>query len=433
MSYTPCIIVPGIGQSKVELIDDSGKKVKMAWQLDVDTDKIVKELKGPMLKSIALRNDIGLSRKMAQVLREVVDPIAANDDGTMKNRLRVVSYPQSLADCTEEERSYIYRMVPTQKLTKIIGEDHMYFFAFNSFGEPYEIAKDLNNFIQDVKKEHNCDKVNLIPVSLGGAMSIAYFDAYGSQNDIKRVLYFVGALQGTHVISDLISMNINADKALSLVEFLFPRNTAEMMNKIMKLLPVKVGRKLITSAMETISDTVVRKCPSLWGTVPPEKYPGLSAKYLSDKKFSVLKKKTDRFAKAQKAFPETVLKLKEQGTDFFAIVGYNLPLMPITAPNTLSSDGMINASSASLGATFAPLGEKLSDSGDYISPDGTVDASTSILPDTVWYFRDQQHDATAYNDTALEVAAHVLSDDSFTSVYSDPALPRYGAAQDNRR
>ena len=432
--FTPCVIIPGIGQSMVELVDENGKKIKMAWQLDVDTDMIVKELKAPLLKSIALRNDVGLTKKMKSVIADVVDPIATNIDGTMKNRVRVVDYPQSLAECTEKERNYIYRMVPMQRLSKIIGEENMYFFAYNSFGEPYETAKDLNNFIQKIKAERNCDKVNIVPVSMGGAVSIAYFDAYGKQNDINRVMYFVAALQGTPVISDLMSLNIKADKALSLVEFLFPRKAAEMLRKVLSLLPKKVGDKLMYSAIEGILEPAILRCPSLWSTIPPETYEKLSKKHLSDKKYSVLKEKTDRFYKAQKNFPEYISTLQEQGTEFFAVVGYNLQLLPIVATDTVSSDGMINTASASMGATVAPLGRKLNkEKNDCISPDGTVDASTSLFKDRVWFFKDQQHDNTAYNDTALNVAAKVLSDDSFISVYSDPELPRFGNVQDNRK
>ena len=118
-----------------------------------------------------------------------------------------------------------------------------------------------------------------------------------------------------------------------------------------------------------------------------------------------------------------MLQLKSEGVDFFAVVGYNLQLLPIAAADTASSDSMINVESASMGATAAPLGQKLGK-----EPDGTF-----ISPDGVWYFRNQQHDNTAYNDTALEIASRVLSDDSFTSVYSDKSLPRYGNAQDNRK
>ena len=433
--FTPCVIIPGIGQSKVELVDCNGKKIKMAWQLDVDTDMIVKELKMPLAKSILLRRDAGLSKKIKSVIADVVDPIATKDDGTMKNHIHVVDYPQSLADCTEDERNYIYRMVPMQRLSRIIGEENMYFFAYNSFGEPYETANDLNDFIQQIKKEHNCDKVNIVPVSLGGAVSVAYFDAYGSQNDINRVMYFVAALQGTPVISDLMALNIKSEQALSLVEFLFPRKAAELLGKVLGMLPENVGTGMMYSAIEGILEPAILRCPSLWSTIPPEKYDELSKRYLSDKKYSVLKEKTDRFYKAQKNFPEYIKTLEAQGTKFFAIVGYNLGLLPIVKTDYLSSDGMINTASASMGATVAELGKKLDrqHDGDFISPDGTVDASTSLWKDAVWYFKDQQHDNTAYNDTALDVATRVLSDESFTSVYSDPALPRFGNVQDNRQ
>ena len=39
--YTPCIILPGIGQSKVELLDKKGEKIKMAWPLDVNGDELM--------------------------------------------------------------------------------------------------------------------------------------------------------------------------------------------------------------------------------------------------------------------------------------------------------------------------------------------------------------------------------------------------------
>ena len=60
--YTPCIIIPGIGQSKIELLDDNGNKLKMAWQLGIDPDSIVRKLKYPFISSVILRHDPGLSK-----------------------------------------------------------------------------------------------------------------------------------------------------------------------------------------------------------------------------------------------------------------------------------------------------------------------------------------------------------------------------------
>ena len=62
-----------------------------------------------------------------------------------------------------------------------------------------------------------------------------------------------------------------------------------------------------------------------------------------------------------------------------------------------------------------------------------MDASTGYLKDATWYFKDQFHDATAYNDTALEIAKRVLSDDGFKDIFSDASLPQFGEASDNRK
>ena len=50
LQHTPCIVLPGIGQSKVELLDKKGEKVKMAWPLDVNGDALLGSLKGSLMK-----------------------------------------------------------------------------------------------------------------------------------------------------------------------------------------------------------------------------------------------------------------------------------------------------------------------------------------------------------------------------------------------
>ena len=42
--YCPTIIVPGIGQSKVDLYSEDNKRIKCAWPLDVDTKAFVKKI-----------------------------------------------------------------------------------------------------------------------------------------------------------------------------------------------------------------------------------------------------------------------------------------------------------------------------------------------------------------------------------------------------
>lgn len=442
--FTPCVILPGIGQSKVEMVDKKGEKIKMAWPIDVDGEALMNELKGSLMKMMLFRKDAGFSDKVASVVKDIVDPIASNPDGSMKNNLKTVSYPRSLAECSADEKRYIYKMVPLNKLSDIIGEDNLYFFAYNSFGDTYETAKELSSFIDMVKDKTGSDKVNLVPVSLGGALSTAYFQLFRQKHDIKRVMYFVAALGGSHLIADIMAKNVDVSNGLSMVEMLANAKTAESLGGLLKMMPEGVFEKTVDKALDVLISQVLMNSLSMWGIIPPERYYALSEKYLSDKAHRELKEKADSFYQYRLSFPAVVRELEGEGVEFFAVCGYGLKLLPLCNSSSMSSDGIIHVGSTTLGALSAPAGEELCDfpsegkvctdpSHSHLSPDKNVDASYGLWPERTWYFASQGHDAIAYNDTALEIASRVLSDDSFTDIYSDDGLPQFGTVQDNRK
>lgn len=444
IKYTPCVILPGIGQSKVELLNKKGEKVSMAWPLDIEGEEVLGKLKSPLMKMMLFRRDAGFSDKVASVLEEIADPIASLPDGKMKNPLRVVDYPQSLKECTDDEKRYIYKMVPLQMLSEKIGEENLFFFSYNSFGDTYETAELLSEFIDMVKEKTGSDKVNLVPVSLGGALSLAYFQLFAHKNDVKRVMFFVAALEGSELIADVMGKQVKTENGLAMVEMLADAKTAESLGGLLKMMPAGVFETTIDKALDAIINTVLANSHSMWGIIPPHRYKELSEKYLSDKAHAVLKERADRFYEYRSNFKEHVKELEEKGIEFFAVCGYGLPLLALVKSDKLSSDGIIQLSSTTLGALSAPLGEKLEvfpeegrmckdEAHSHISPDGSVDASYGQWPERTWYFASQRHDDTAYNDTALSVAARVLSDDGFTDIYSDPGLPQFGVAQDNRK
>ncbi|MBQ7688967.1 MAG: hypothetical protein IJT27_07095 [Clostridia bacterium] len=426
---TPVIILPGIGQSKMIMVDENGNKIKDAWQLDFDVQKF-SVLKKPLIRTMLLRRDLGLTDLFASLIRDALDPIATVPDGTMKHRIRVVDYPHSLANSTADEKRYINKMVPCQKVADRIGEDNIYFFAYNSFGEPYKTAAMLDEFIQKVKAEHGVSKVNLLPVSMGGALATAYFDAYGEKNDIKRVIYFVAALNGSAITAGLLNKEIYAENLNGLVRMFASRDKADKLHKAFGLLPKKVGEALIDKILDAVIETALVNAPAFWSIVPSHSYAALREKYLLKPEKAALLEKTDRFYNAQKNYEAIIRRQQAAGTEFFGCVGYGLPLVGISDPLRQTSDMIINLTSTAPGAKTAPLGSFLPAdcTGEYISPDRTVDASGALFRDTMWYFAGQDHEGIAENETALEIAANVLSDDNFKNVYSDPAFPRFGKA-----
>lgn len=433
---TPVIILPGIGQSRVVVTDENDAPVKAAWPLDLDSDALLGPLKGPAMKMMMFRRDAGFSDKVAEVIRTALDPVSANPDGTMKNRLKTVRYPV-LSACSDENKRYINRMVPTGCVTEKIGEENVWFLAYNSFGDPYETAAELDALIESIKAERGCEKVNLLPVSMGAAVATAYFDAYGHKGDVDRAMYMVPALGGSKVVADLFREDLEVTELGDILGMFMDAKAGEALRGFAKIMPAGVSEAVAKKALAAVRDTAIRYSPMVWSVIPPEYYPALADRWLSGDETAVLRKKTDRFYAAQSRLRELLDDQRTRGTSFYICAGYGLPFPAVFGGDAYSTDGIINLACATLGAKSAAAGQPLPDDeiGDraYLSPDGQVDASFGFTPDTTWFFANQQHDAIAYNDTALTVAARVLCDPEFCDIHSDPALPQFGKAQDNRK
>ena len=197
------------------------------------------------MKMMILRRDAGFTDKLLEFLGKATKPIACDNEGNKVMKCRVVSYPQSVKDCSPEDRAYIYRMVPLEALGEVIGEENLYFFAFDAFVAPYENARLLDEFIQMVKKNTGSDKVNLVAVSLGGAVSVAYLDAYGHKGDIHRVVNFVAALDGSRIAGDIFTGRSRPSPLDSFLAFLIGGNGAGM--DLTKLLPKDVRKSSLRS------------------------------------------------------------------------------------------------------------------------------------------------------------------------------------------
>lgn len=444
--YYPTVIVPGIGQSKVDLYSLDGKRVKCAWPLDLDTKALIKDITPAALKMLVTRNDTEFCSVLKKAVCKAVDPLHVNKEGVPNPLLRPVDYDgKSLAEVDDADRRYIYRMVPLESLSEVIGEDHVFFFAYNSFGEPYETAKALNAYIQNVKKKTGHDKVNLVPVSLGGSIATAYFDAYGYKEDIHRVCYFVPAANGSSLIGDLFERTIDLSDPESLFGFVLSSKDAKMITSLAKYLPENGLEHIANTFIDAVWDTFIGNCPGMWALLPYERFEESYKKYLCVQGRGTLKAKAERFYRAQSNLRELLLLQEKRGVEFFSVCGFDRELIPFAGSKDVNSDTVVDFKSASLGGTAAPLGEKLpadykrsferctDPSHNHISPSGTVDLSTAIFPDATFCFCGQQHDDTAYNDVALAISKEILSNEDFHGVYSDPRYPQFNGSRNIRK
>lgn len=438
--FYPTIVVPGIGDCKAFEVDEKGNRLRAAWPPDIDKaamEKLKKALIFPALRMFVLRHDLGFTKKTGEALAEALDTLTSNPDGQYKHNIQVETFDDSLAKCSEDGRSFIYRMLPLKPLALEIGEDHMFYFAFAPIGNTFDTVERLRAFIKMVKEKTGHAKVNLAAVSLGATITTAYLDAYATDGDVNRVVGVVPAFDGSMSISDIMKGNLAYDDYETLFVELMGRKNAAKVMKVVRLLPKKVLRKFIETVVETVVNTVLVNSSTMWGLVPAHEYEQLSNRLISDPAHAKLKEETDRWFRARADFPALVAKAQKNGIDVFSLCGYNVRLIKVVNSDKVSSDMVVHSASESMRAHFAPLGETFgadykqqntnckNTAHNHINPQRDVDASVGAVPDRTWYWRNMEHEEAASNKQLLDLMRILLKNDELKDVFQDPAYPQF--------
>ncbi len=458
--YAPTIVIPGIGQSKTFLVDENGNKVTdddgkviTGWPLYFDTDYAIKNLLAPLLLSLAFQRDFFLSETTYTTAKELLKWNSFNSDGKNNYNIKVEKYPYSLAECSEEEKAHIYGCVPLTDLTEIAGEDHLYYFAYNSFGNNIDIVDELYDFIQTVKDETGHDKVNLVPISLGGTIANGLLEYYPEVvNEINRVVYVVPALNGSNIVGDVYKGKLSTSDEM-LYDIMFPlltgdKLTGNLVNIALRILPKSVVLGFLDALQKGMTDGLLLNCTTMWSLVPKEDYPELRDKLLSGSEHDVIRAQTDRYYEAQCNSLKNIQNLVNNGVEVFNIVDYSVPLYCLVESwDKVNADGIIQVESTGMGVDSLPVGEKFPDSyqqknenkigtenctdktHNHISPDREVDASTALLPDQTFFFYAQDHEDTGNNDIIMRLAVEILTNENMVDVYSNPNFPQFNNAR----
>jgi|GEM_PF-1343125 len=467
------------------LIMESGD---IAFMMDNAAMKksVLKEL-GTILKFFLTGNNKGLAGSIANILDAGLGAHYFNPDGTRAAKdiiFEVEEYDYSLAVAATKENSlykykqdgsykysgggptqlgYITSQIDMKEYCELVGYENVYYFSYESFGDTYDIARRLNDYIEHVvKAQTGAEKVNLVFISLGGTISTAYFDLYArteEMDEINKVVFANSAVDGSYLLSDILNRNFNLYNKDYICTELLPElftmryemsKTYEwagwLAGIFLRALPEKWFFKLVDSAAEGMKESVcknlVANCPTMWSLVPNAEYAELAAEYLADPAHSALKEKTDRFYRAQSANSATFPWIIENtDTKIFAVCGYGLNLPSPAGSHFMSSDFVIHASSQSLGGTFADAGKTLSAEYlagvrdmSYVSPDKSADLSTSCIRDYVWLIKGQSHlDLQAGLDSIIHMCVQIAYDDRITDArVNNGGFPQFNEYRDTK-
>lgn len=325
---------------------------------------------------------------------------------------------------------------------------HDYDFIYDWRLDPCANAVELDSFIKEVKAVTACDKVDIVASGMGYSTLLAYFAQSGYESIDECVIYGAG-LTGSDTVGALFSGELTIDDdalnryiqenlsdtdiVLGLSQYAadllisngFADSLFNLTTRIYKQIYANVLPKILMDSFGTM--------PGYWSLVGDDYYE--TAKALSftaadgeeeAPDHSVLIKKLDHFhynvlGKAK----ELLDGAKDGGVKLYNVVKYGLQIMPLSENADKTSDGINEIGSASLGATAANIGEKLSEdyiaakketpSGRFLSPDGEVDASTGYLPMHTWYIKNLRHSDEPYIvDLMLE---KILAGDGYVTVF----------------
>lgn len=434
--YTPCIIIHGLGQYESYEVDNDGNRIKRAWPLQFDTRQLKRDLLFPALRMMVFRRDMGFTDTLRAAIKKALDVNASYPDGTPKHNVAVTQYPRPVSELDERSKRFIYSQVPVRELGETIGENKLFYFAYDIFGQLDDCCDRLDRFIDSVRDMTGCDKVNIIPVSMGGAVTSYYLGRYGG-GKLHRVVAIVPAYDGSVMFSDILEGKVNSDDYRGFFKVILGDGTGEKFARLLSLVPKKVLTDAVNKSIDGAVESIILNSSMMWSLVPAGAYPALREKYLSSAEHERIRSVCDRLYTYRLDFRKLTADMPEVG--FFTLCGYDQPIFRAIGDGKTSSDGIVHTFSSSMGAILAPPGETLpadhiqsrfADK-NLISPDRKIDASAGALPFTTWYWRGMEHAQSASYQPALQLAKRLLTDDDIRTADDIPEYPQFSAIQND--
>ena len=464
----PSLVIPGIFQSEVFLYDENGEiavnadgqQYEAPFYLE-STAEILKialtKALVPLIMSLVLQRDVAdlLATNVGEAIGEILmTNIQCDENGDPIKDIRATKYNTSVEYLSEHDRKHILDNVPLQKYIDVAGADHLYFFSYYSLGNMIDTVEELYDYIQMIKEQTGHDKINIVPISQGGSLANMLLQMYKDKGrdiseDINRIVYVVPAKNGSSLVGEIIEYGLLDDDE-AIYSYMIPKLLegdwyGYLINLVLRIFPKDVLNSILDSAVEGLVGGL-KYSTLIWGLCPMENYPAGAEKYLSDESMAEIRRQTDIFYQAQCNADQNILDAVESGVKVFDICGYNYSLYAIVdCWDDVNADGIIQLDSTSMGAVSYGVDVELPEGyvtenphctnyeHNHIDPHNIVDARAGLLPDTTFYFYNQNHEKTGNNDVVMRLAVDLLTDENFVDVYTYPdRYPQFNTARNTK-
>ena len=332
--------------------------------------------------------------------------------------------PEKKAEMTSKRHSDQARTENGQKFYVF----NTYWFFYDWRLDPIETAAEFKSYIDDVMAATSTSQVGIMATCLGTNVVTAYLAVYPEHaaQHIRGIGYDGSVVGGAEMLSEVISGKFNVDAAainrvladcneiglFSIDSFI--NTTLEMLDRtgvldrVIGVTKDWIYYKLVEGVTSALALSTFYTWPNYWACVSPEDY-DTAIEYVfgpenSEKRteYAGLITKLDNYnTLVRQRIPEILTTAVENGTNFGVISKYGYQVLPVCETNYLVSDQFASVGRSSFGATTGTIYNDLTDDyiasrveagfGKYISPDGQIDASTCLFPDSTWFIKGSSH------------------------------------------
>lgn len=452
----PVIIVSGMGRPLYEVQED-GSQVTV-W--GPDTQKVIKaalEVTPHLLYAMATDDFSDLPNRVDSI-KGLFEPVAHNSDGSLKHNIVCDIYPESLDNYADVElfaerqngEACICATVADE-----IGAENTYFFNYNWTDGAITLGSRLNDYIENVKKEKNCDKVKLIACSMGGTVTMAYLADYG-YDSVDTVILASTAFLGTEIVGQLFTKKIDVSVNSLFAyfgEFLGSDLTVTLLDLMQKLIDtydsnlipnIDVFLDKLAANLDCIlysdlfMDTFVTM-PGFWSLMPASYYEeARQVLFIEREEYSFIKNEIDHYMyDVQLEADEIINEARDTGVNFYIVSAYLCPGIPVYENSNDYTDNLIDLKYASGFATVATYGSYIDldspnpnkvcsdESHNHISADLIVDASSCILPEQTWIIKNVGHMSYDYQSPMCGLLAYLVTSEDYVDIYSNENYPQF--------
>ena len=444
----PLVIIDGFASTKLYTDFGTENQKEAFFGSDTDVEAMVTDVGGAFVKGLIKygyndKDFEAFADSFIPALNKYFEPIAYNTDGTPKNEIGYYVTDKPIAEYTDEEKAQLFTTY-TIDTAKEYGEDKAYCFSYDWRKSPIELAEELKDFINYVRTEEGCKKVNVVALSMGSAVMLAYLDANGG-NRINNCVFASPAWQGTSLVGNLFAGNLELD--IFAVENYLVKSadvsaTTHIIAYIISYIASYEGLSHeyfgdINAALQGVIPYVYEDSliplmagmPGLWALVPAEYYEASKGFLFPEGVDANLEAIIDPYYDIQVNAEQVILDAQEDGMRFAIVCGYNRQMVPISTEYK-QSDEVIDVEYMTGGANCAlylqahddwgqVYTQKIKDGHNHVSWDYKVDMSTAMFPEQTWLIKNMKHSQYNANDGTLDTIIWLLKADEQYTVHTD--------------